>query len=41
MTSDEIGMFSKNVLETQQVLLNNNYVELSYDDIVEIYTKAF
>lgn len=41
MTSDEIGMFSKNVLETQQRLLNNNYVELSYDDIVEIYTKAF
>lgn len=41
MTTEEIRIFSKNVLETQQRLLNNNYVELSYDDIVEIYTKAF
>ena len=41
MTTDEIARFSKNVLETQQRLLNNNYVELTYEEIAEIYTKAF
>ena len=41
MTEDEVEVFSRNVLETQQRLLKNNYVELTYEDIVDIYAKAF
>ncbi len=41
VTEDELPVFSQNVLDTQQRLLNNNYVELSYDDILDIYRKAF
>ena len=32
---------AKNVIETQQRLLGNNYVELTEDDLLDIYRKAF
>lgn len=38
---DEIAVYAKSVLETQQRLLNNNYVELTEQDILDIYRKAF
>ncbi|MCD8356447.1 MAG: iron-containing alcohol dehydrogenase [Clostridia bacterium] len=41
VTVDELPVFAKNVLETQQRLLNNNYVELTEEDILDIYKKAF
>lgn len=41
VTADELPVYAKNVLETQQRLLNNNYVELTEADILDIYTKAF
>ena len=40
VTEKELPVFTENVLKTQQRLLNNNYVELSYDDILDIYRKA-
>lgn len=41
VTADELPAFAKNVLETQQRMLGNNYVELSEADILDIYRKAF
>lgn len=41
VTTDELPVYTTSVLETQQRLLNNNYVELSADDILDIYSKAF
>ncbi|MCQ5129867.1 4-hydroxybutyrate dehydrogenase [Butyricicoccus faecihominis] len=41
VTEQELPVFAKNVLETQQRLLGNNYVELSEQDILEIYRWAF
>ena len=41
VTADELPVYAKSVLETQQRLLNNNYVELTEQDILDIYTKAF
>ena len=41
VTADELPVFAKNVIETQQRLLGNNYVELSEDDLLDIYRKAF
>ncbi len=41
VTADELPVYAKNVLETQQRLLGNNYVELTEEDILDIYTKAF
>lgn len=41
VTADELPVYAKNVLETQQRLLNNNYVELTEEDILSIYTNAF
>ena len=41
VTADELPVFTQNVLDTQQRLLNNNYVELSYEDILDIYKNAF
>ena len=41
VTVDELPVFAKNVIETQQRLLGNNYVELSEDDLLDIYRKAF
>ncbi|MBQ6321703.1 MAG: iron-containing alcohol dehydrogenase [Lachnospiraceae bacterium] len=41
VTEDELAVYSENVLKTQQRLLKNNYVELTYEDILDIYRKAF
>lgn len=41
VTEDELPEFTRKVLDTQQRLLNNNYVELSYDDILSIYKESF
>lgn len=41
VTEDELPAFAKNVLETQQRLLNNNYVMLTEEDILNIYCNAF
>ncbi len=41
VTPEELPEFSENVLKTQQRLLNNNYVELTYEDILDIYRKAY
>ena len=41
LTADELPVFAKNVIETQQRLLGNNYVELTEDDLLDIYRKAF
>ncbi len=41
VTADELPVYAKSVLETQQRLLNNNYVALTEEDILDIYTKAF
>lgn len=41
VTELELPIFAKNVLETQQRLLANNYVELTEQDILEIYRMAF
>ncbi|MDY4042841.1 MAG: 4-hydroxybutyrate dehydrogenase [Marinifilaceae bacterium] len=41
MKPEEIKGFSTSVMETQQRLLANNYVEFLFDDIERIYTKLF
>ncbi len=41
VTEDELPTFAKNVIDTQQRLLGNNYVELSEADLLDIYKKAF
>ena len=41
VTADELPVFAKNVIGTQQRLLGNNYVELTEDDLLDIYRKAF
>ena len=41
VTEADLATFSANVLETQQRLLKNNYVELTYEDIFDIYNNAF
>lgn len=38
---EELPLYAKNVIETQQRLLNNNYVELSEEEILSIYQAAF
>ncbi len=38
---EELPLFAKNVVETQQRLLNNNYVVLTEDEILEIYRNAY
>ena len=38
---EELAPFAANVVETQQRLLGNNYVELSEDEIREIYESAY
>ena len=38
---DELPAFAKSVIETQQRLLGNNYVELTEEDLLNIYQKAF
>jgi Alcohol dehydrogenase, class IV len=41
VTEEELPVFAKNVIETQQRLLGNNFVPLSEDEILEIYRNAF
>lgn len=41
VTEAELPDFARNVIETQQRLLGNNYVELTEDDILSIYRAAF
>lgn len=41
VTAEELPDFAHNVIETQQRLLGNNYVELTEDDILSIYRAAF
>lgn len=41
VTTEELPVYTTTVLETQQRLLNNNYVELTAEDILDIYSKAF
>ena len=38
---EELPVFAKNVVETQQRLLNNNYVALTEGEILEAYRGAF
>lgn len=41
ITADELPVFTKNVIATQQRLLGNNYVPLTEEDMLSIYQKAF
>lgn len=41
VTEEELPTFAKNVVETQQRLLSNNFVPLSEEEILEIYKNAF
>ena len=41
VTCEELPVFAENVLQTQQRLLKNNYTELTYEDILDIYRKAY
>lgn len=41
MKEEEIYSFPKSVLETQQRLLGNNYVEMKETDMIDIYKKLF
>ncbi len=41
VTEEELPVFARSVLETQQRLLKNNYVELTEEEILDIYKKAF
>lgn len=38
---EDLPVFAKNVIATQQRLLGNNYVELTEEDLYEIYKAAF
>ncbi len=41
MTEDQAAVFAKSTIENQQRLLGNNYVELSEEEIKEIFLKMF
>ena len=41
VTQEELPVFARSVIETQQRLLANNYTELSEEDLLDIYRKAF
>ncbi|MBR1769636.1 MAG: 4-hydroxybutyrate dehydrogenase [Bacteroidales bacterium] len=41
MKEEDIALFTDNVLQTQQRLLNNNYVPLSKEEIFEIYKQLY
>lgn len=41
MREEDINGFTKNVLETQQRLLNNNYVPFTEEDIRKIYSSLY
>lgn len=38
---EDLPVFAENVIKTQQRLLNNNYVSLSEEEILEIYKEAY
>ncbi len=40
VTAEELPTFARNVVETQQRLLGNNYVFLSEEDILDVYNRA-
>ncbi len=37
----DLAVFAGDVIKTQQRLLKNNYVQLSEDEILDIYKAAF
>jgi 4-hydroxybutyrate dehydrogenase len=41
MKEEEINIFTESVIETQQRLLNNNYVALSKDEIAHVYRELY
>ncbi|KKY00188.1 4-hydroxybutyrate dehydrogenase [Paraclostridium benzoelyticum] len=41
MKEEEIDSFAQSVIETQQRLLNNNYVQMDVQDIAKIYRKLY
>jgi len=41
VTKEDLPVFAKNVMETQQRLLGNNFVPLNEGEILEIYKSAF
>ena len=41
MTEDQVGPFAKSTIDNQQRLLANNYVELSEDEIAEIFQNLY
>lgn len=41
VTKEELPVFAKNVVETQQRLLSNNFVPLTRKEILEIYMNTF
>ena len=41
VTAEELPDFAHSVIETQQRLLGNNYVELTEEDLLSIYRAAF
>lgn len=41
VTEDELPVYAKNVIETQQRLLKNNYIPLTEEQILSIYQAAF
>lgn len=41
MKEEEVSGFAKNVIETQQRLLKNNYVPFTEEDLVNIYSKLY
>lgn len=41
MKEEEIYSFSENVIKSQQRLLNNNYVDMSKEDMIKIYKNLY
>ena len=41
MTEDQIKTFAKSTIDNQQRLLGNNYVELSEEEIAEIFQNLY
>lgn len=41
MKEQEIDLFAQSVIETQQRLLNNNYVDMNVQDITNIYRNLY
>lgn len=38
---DDLPEFAHNVIETQQRLLKNNYVQLTEEQLLEVYKSAY